>query len=152
MRSGPITIPGVVGSVTVDSSFWSGRQSVFVGDQPAASTGKRRFALPTADGGTAEGSVTRSSLVNPFPTVQVGGVKHPTGPEVPVALRILLVVPILLVAFGGLVGAVLAVASIALNYTLVRSTRPTATKAMLMTLVVGVAFAVWITVAALIAR
>jgi len=61
--------------VTVDSHFWSGRQRVMVGDQRAAVTwgsGKRTFALPTADGGAAEARVSRSIMINPFPTVEVG--------------------------------------------------------------------------------
>jgi hypothetical protein len=75
MRNGPITIPEVAGPVTVDSHFWSGRQRVMVGDQRAAVTwrsGKRTFALPTADGGAAEARVSRSIMINPFPTVEVG--------------------------------------------------------------------------------
>jgi hypothetical protein len=154
MRNGPITIPDVAGPVTVDSHFWSGKQSVMVGDQRAAVTwrsGKRTFALPTADGGTAVARVSRSIIINPFPTVEVGGVKHPTGPEIPIAVRILMVAPILLaVPFGGLVGVLVAFGAIGINYNLVRSTRRPAIKATLMALVLIAAFAVWTTVAALV--
>ena len=132
MRNGPITIPEVAGPVTVDSHFWSGRQRVMVGDQRAAVTwrsGKRTFALPTADGGAAEARVSRSIMINPFPTVEVGGVKYPTGPEIPVAVRILMVAPILLAApFGGLVGVLVAFGATGINYNLVRSARRPATR------------------------
>jgi hypothetical protein len=104
-----------------------------------------------ADGGTAVARVSRSIIINPFPTVEVGGVKHPTGPEIPIAVRILMVAPILLaVPFGGLVGVLVAFGAIGINYNLVRSTRRPAIKATLMALVLIAAFAVWTTVAALV--
>ena len=119
------------------------------------STGRRAtFALPTADGGTAEARVSRIIIYNPFPTVEVGGVKHPTGPEIPIALQILMVAPILLAIpfVGGLVGVPVAFGALGLNYKVVRSTRRPAIKATLMVLVLIAAFAVWTTVAALISR
>ena len=127
MRNGPITIPDVAGLVTVDTNLWSGKQTVIVGDHPAASSGKRKFALPMTDGGTVEGTVSRSTFISPFPTVEVLGVKHRTGADIPVALRILMVAPILLVA-GGLLGALIAVAGIFVNFSLVRSSRTPAVK------------------------
>lgn len=152
MRNGPITIPGVAGPVTVDSHLWSGKQSVMVGGQPAASTGKQTFALPTSDGGATEGRVSRGSIMNPFPTVEIGGVKHPTGPEISVALRLLMVAPIVLTAIGGLLGGLVGGSGLLLNYNLMRSARRPAIKVMLMTLVLIAAFAVWATLAALVIR
>jgi hypothetical protein len=150
MTNQPIAIPGVVSPVSVNSNVWTGKQTVMVGDRPAASTGKRVYAFPTTDGGTVEGTVSRTSLINPFPTLEVGGVKHATGPELPVALRVLMVVPILLVALGGLVGAVIAIGAVLINFNVARSTRTTAIKATLMTLTFIAAFAVWATVASII--
>jgi hypothetical protein len=121
-----------------------------VGDQLAPSTGKRTYALPTADGGTVEGKVSRTTLFNPFPALEVGGVKHPTGPEVPVALRVLMVAPILLLALGGLVGAVVAIGAIVVNFTIARSAHVTAVKALLMALSLAVAIASWAVVAAIV--
>ena len=149
MSNQPIIVPGIVSPVRVIWNVWTGKQTVLVGDQLAASTGKRTYALPTADGGTVEGTVSRSTLFNPFPTLEVGGVKHSTGPEVPVALRILMVAPILLLALGGLVGALAAAGAIVVNFTIARSTHPTAIKAVLMALTLAAAIAIWAAVAAI---
>jgi hypothetical protein len=147
MSNQPIIVPGIASPVSVNWNVWTGRQTVMVGDRPAATTGKRTYALPTAEGGTVEGKVGRSSIINPFPALEVGGVKHSTGPEIPVPLRVLMVTPVLLVALGGLVGAVVAVGAIVLNFIIARSTRPTAIKALLMALTLGAAFALWATTA-----
>jgi hypothetical protein len=51
MRNGPITIPDVAGPVTVDSHFWSGKQSVMVDDQRA----RRHLAVWETDVRTPDG-------------------------------------------------------------------------------------------------
>ena len=145
----PITVPGIVSPVSVIWNVWTGKQTVKVGDQLAASTGKRTYALPTVGGGTVEGKVSRSTLFSPFPTLEVAGVKHSTGPEVPVALRVLMVAPILLLVIGGLVGAVVAAGAIVVNFTIARSTGPMAIKALLMALTLAAAVAIWAVVAAI---
>ena len=99
-----------------------------MGDQLATSTGKRTYALPTVGGGTVEGKVSRSTLFSPFPTLEVAGVKHWAQPGVQVALRVLMVAPVLLLVIGGLVGAVVATGAIVVNFTIARSTRPMAVK------------------------
>jgi hypothetical protein len=150
MSNEPIIVPGVDAPVSVVSNFWTGRQRVTVGDRLAATTGKRTYALPTANGETVEGKVSRTTLINPFPTLEVGGVRHPTGPEVPVALRVLMVAPILLIALGGLVGGVVAIGAVFVNFTIARSASPTATKALLMALTFAAAIAIWAGLAAVI--
>ena len=150
MSNQPIIVPGVVSPVSVIWNIWTGKQTVMVGDQLAATTGKRTYALPTGDGGTVEGKISRGTLINPFPTLEVGGVKHSTGPGVPVALRVLMVAPILLLAIGGLVGGVVAAGAVVVNFTIARSTRPTAIKALLMVLTFAAAMAIWLVVAAIV--
>jgi len=61
-----------------------------------------------------------------------------------------MVAPILLIAVGGLVGALVAVGAILVNVNIARITRPTASKAMLMALTLAAAIAIWATVAAII--
>ena len=105
MRSGPVPIPNVAGLVMVDSNFWSGKQVVTVDGVPMPSGGRKRFTLPAADGSTVEARVS-SSLVNPFPKVEIAGVKHPTGPELPAVLKVMIVLPLMLIV-GGLVGGLI---------------------------------------------
>jgi len=61
MSNQPIIIPGVVAPVSVSSNFWTGKQTVKVGDRSAATTGKRTYALPMADGGMVEGKISRTT-------------------------------------------------------------------------------------------
>jgi hypothetical protein len=150
MNNPPIHIPGVGSPVSVNWNVWTGKQRVMVGGRPATTTGRRTYALPTVDGGTVEGKVSRSTLISPFPTVEVAGVKHATGPDVPVALRVLMAAPTLLVALGGLVGALVAVGALLTNLKIVRGTRTTATKALLMALTFVSAIAIWATTAVLV--
>ena len=149
MSNQPVIVPGIVSPVTVVRNIWTGKQTVSVGDHLAVSTGKRTYALPTSDGGTVEGTVSRSTLFNPFPTLEVEGVKHPTGPEIPVALRVLMVAPILLLAIGGLVGGVVAAGAIVVNLTIARGTHTIGIKALLMALTLAAAIAVWAAAAAI---
>jgi hypothetical protein len=58
--------------------------------------------------------------------------------------------PTLLVALGGLVGALVAVGALLTNLKIVRGTRTTATKALLMALTFVSAIAIWATTAVLV--
>src|SRR5262249_1799135 len=73
-----------------------------VGGWPAPQVGKRRYALPGAHGGTVEATL-RAGFADPHPTLEINGVRYPTGPKVPVVLRILVLLPLLLAvgAVGG---------------------------------------------------
>lgn len=147
MHSGPITIDGIAGPVAVTSNSFTGKHSVTVGGQPATRTGRRTFALPTSAGGTVEGKV-RSTMTNPFPTVEVAGVKHRTGPEVPVGLQILVIAPFALIVVGALVGGLIGAGGVVANWYVVRGTQTTLVKALLMVGVFVVALVVWLIVAA----
>ena len=104
MQTEPLTVAGLAGPVVVTTNSFTGRNTVTVGGQPAALIARRRYALPAANGRTVEGTVS-ARFFDPYPTLELNGVRHRTGPEVPVALRILALVPIALAGLGGLVGA-----------------------------------------------
>jgi len=144
MRSGPVPIPGVAGQVMVDSNFWTGRQVVTVDGVPMSSGGRKRFTLPAADGSTVEARV-RSSLVNPFPTVEIAGVKHPTGPELPAVLKVLIVLPLMLVV-GGLVGGLIGAMGMLANARIAAWNRSAFVKAFVMIGVLLAAAIVWLLV------
>ena len=131
----PVHVPGVVAPVTVEPSLF-GRPKVAVGGVAVQHAGRNRYVLP-GHGDPVE-AVVRSSALNPFPTVDAGGQRFRTGPEVPLWLQLLAALPILLVAIGGLVGGVVAVGAIAANVAVVRSSMAVTGKALA---VVGVAVA-----------
>lgn len=136
MQTEPIAIDGVAGPVAVSPAFW-GRPSITVAGQPVPRTG-RQYALPAADGGTVQATV-RGGWADAYPTVEVNGVPYRTGPKPPVALQILTMVPILLVAIGGLLGALIGLAGIAANLSVARSQMPVARKALAMVGIIVVA-------------
>jgi hypothetical protein len=61
-----------------------------------------------------------------------------------------MVAPILLLAIGGAVGGGVAAGAVVVNFTIARSTRPTAIKALLMALTFVAAMAIWLVVAAIV--
>jgi len=142
MRSGPITIPDVAGPVLVDTNFWTGKQSVTVADVPVPSSGRRRFLLPTVDGSAAEAKVT-STLFAPYPTIDINGVKHLTGPALPTLLKILLILPIGLAGIGAVPGALIGAVGIVANSTIARGSASTTVKALYMLGVLVGAIVVW---------
>lgn len=148
MRSGPVTIPDVAGQVMVDSSFWTGKQVVTVDGVPMPSGGRKRFTLPTADGSTVEARVS-GSVVNPFPTVEIAGVKHPTGPALPVLLKVLIVLPLVLV-IGGLLGGLIGALGMLANSRIAVWNNSAPVKAFAMIGVLLAAAIVWLNVAAAI--
>ena len=99
-----VTIPGVSRRVTITQpGMWSGRQ-VLVDGQPAKKGGWGKWIVPQDDGGevvvrVGEG-VTGLFLV-------VGKETFPVGPRVPVWLGVLVMLPIGLVAIGGILGGAL---------------------------------------------
>ena len=151
MRHGPITIPNVAGPVTVEIDPWLGRTSVQVAGKPAKPTGRRTFALPTVDGLEVPGTV-RSAVGNPFPSVEVEGVTHATGPDIPVGLKILAFLPLVLLGFGGLVGGAAGFLGVLDNARILRARKSTATTAALMTGSLAASVLVWLLAAAIIVR
>lgn len=137
MQTEPVTIDGVAGPVVVDSNVLTGRCAVTV-NGTAVPRQRRRFALPTTYGDPVEATV-RTSLVDPYPVIQLGPKRYRTGPQIPQLLQVLTVLPfgaILLgltgAVVGGLLGGVVAGAGVAVNQTISRSGQSTATKAGLM--------------------
>jgi hypothetical protein len=142
----PISIAGVAGPVVVDTSPFLGLRAVRVGGLPAQRIGRGTYALPSLSGGAIHARV-RASFADPYPTVEVNGVRHRTGPVVPLALRVLALLPIALVAIGGLLGGVVgALASVA-NVAVARTPIPAIVKALIMLVVGVVAFVVLVLLA-----
>jgi hypothetical protein len=147
MRTEPVNIAGLAGPVVVTVNAVTGKHSVTVGGRPATG-GTRRgdYGLPTTDGRTVAAKV-RSSLLDPYPTIEIAGVKYRTGPSVPVALRVLALLPLVLV-LGGLIGGVIGALGIATNLGIARWSQSNAVKAVLMIVVLVIAVVLFAVVAA----
>ncbi len=149
MNTEPIRIVGVAGPVVVSTNGFWGRPSVTVGGLPATRTGKRSFALPTRDGRTIEATI-RSGLGDPYPTLDVSGERHPTGPKLPATLRVLAFLPFVMIYVGGAIGGGIGGLGFVANLAVGRTRLPSAAKALIM-IGVGVAvFIVWLAIAAAI--
>lgn len=145
MRTEPVTIRGLAGPVVVTMNTFTGRSSVTVNGAPVQGGRRGGYDLPTANGGTVPAKV-RANLLDPYPIIEVGGVKHRTGPQVPAALRVLTLLPLILVlggAIGGLLGGVGAVTNLAVA----RTRQSTAAKAGIMVLVLLAAAVAYVVVA-----
>jgi hypothetical protein len=142
----PISINGVAGPVVVTTNAFWGRPVVTVGGVPAPRTGGRRYALPATAGGAIEATV-RSTVADPYPTVEVNGVPHRTGPSVPLALRALALLPILLVAVGGALGGLVGALGFVANSAVARTRIPSLAKALIMVGVSVIAYFVWLVLA-----
>ncbi|WP_433308918.1 hypothetical protein ACQP0U_19160 [Micromonospora sp. CA-269861] len=145
MNTEPLNVDGVAGPIVVATKAFIGHPAVTVGGVPAPRTG-RRFALPAVGGGVVQATV-RTVLADPYPTVEVNGVQHRTGPPMPIFLRILVLLPILLFTVGGILGALVGALGVAANLTVARTRMATAVKALTM---VGVGIGtviVWLAVA-----
>jgi hypothetical protein len=144
-----LTIPGLASPVFVESSPFSGRYTITAGGYPAARLGRLRYAVPAAGGGTVETSIS-GGFFDAYPTLTVNGIKHRTGPPVPVILRILAVAPIALV-IGGLIGGLIGALGCAVNMAVVRMSLPSVGKAVLVLAVGFVAFVMYVVAAAAVA-
>jgi hypothetical protein len=120
--------------------------TVTVGGRDVPASGRGRFALPTRSGQTTEARV-RAQMLDPYATVEVGGQKYRTGPVVPIWLRILGLLPILLIAKGGLIGGLIAALGIVANFWIIREVQSTALKVLALFGVLPVAVIVWLVVA-----
>lgn len=140
MRTEPVTIDGLAGPVVVTMNTFTGRSSLTVGGVPANGTRRGNYTLPTANGGTVAARV-RANLLDPYPTIEIAGVKHRTGPAVPVLLRVLSLLPLVLVVGGAIGGAMGGLGAVG-NLALARGSQSTAVKAAMMIMVlVGAAVA-----------
>jgi hypothetical protein len=146
MRTEPLAIQGLAGAVVLTSGFLSNKYSITVGGLPATQTGRGRYSLPAAGGGTVEATV-RSGFADPYPTLEINGVKHRSGPPVPLALRVLALIPILLIGFGGLLGGLIGALGVMVNLAVASLPRSAVVKALLMLGVLVVVVVAWIVVA-----
>jgi hypothetical protein len=148
VKSEPLTIDGVAGPIVVTTPTLWGKPSIMVGGQPAARTGSRRYILPATAGGTVDAAL-RTGFADPYPSVEVNGVRHRTGPKVSVVLRALTLLPILLVA-GGALGGLIGALGVVTNMAVARTQISSVAKAPIMIGVVAVALLVWLAVVAAI--
>lgn len=147
VRTQPVSIPGLAGPVVVSAGFFSLRYTVSVNGVDVRRTGRATYQLPAADGTMVEGKL-RSGFFEPFPALQIHGVTYRTGPAVPLAVRILAVIPFLLFTVGGVLGAVLGAAGVVGNLAIARQSIPTAVKALSMVGVLIAVVVVWLVLAA----
>ncbi|WP_327035523.1 hypothetical protein [Micromonospora ureilytica] len=145
MKTEPLNVAGVAGPIVVTTKEFFGHPAVTVGGVPAPRTGKR-FALPMVDGGVVQATL-RSTIADPYPTLEIDGVKHRTGPAMPIFLRILVLLPILLFTVGGILGAMVGVLGVWANLAVAHTRMTTAVKALAMVGVgIGIVI-VWLVIA-----
>lgn len=120
---------------------------VTVGGHTVPRTGKRQYALPAVGGGTVQATL-RSRFGDPYPTVEANGIRHRTGPKVPVALQVLTLLPIVLVGIGGAVGGLIGALGVIANLAVARTRIPPAGKALIMIGIGVVAALVYLVIAA----
>ncbi|WP_326557684.1 hypothetical protein [Micromonospora sp. NBC_01796] len=149
MRTAPVIIEGLAGPVEVTTNLLTGKHSMTVGGQPTVGTRRGHYTLPTADGQTVAARL-RASLLDPYPTIEIAGVRYRTGPGIPLALRILALLPFVLVIAGGLLGGVIAAAGLVANFGIARGSQSTAVKAIFMLLVLAGTFLAYTAVVALL--
>lgn len=146
MRTEPLVVGGLAGPVVLESGFFAGNYTVTVAGQQAARIGRGRYALPTAAGGSVP-AVIRGGFLDTYPTLEINGVKHRTGPAAPLALRILALLPLALIGVGGMVGGLIGALGMMANMAVGRLQIHAALRALLMIGVLGVAFGTWAVVA-----
>jgi hypothetical protein len=141
-----MAIDGIAGPVVMHINAFTGGQTLTVGGQPVAKTGRRTYQLPTVNGGTAE-ATARVTFFDVYPSLDIAGVTHRLGPATPIALRILMFLPVVFVA-GGLVGGLIGGLSIVVNGIVLRAPISTLFKVVSMVVVFLVGAVVLLAVAA----
>jgi hypothetical protein len=141
MRTEPLTINGLAGPVVLESGFWANRYTITVGGRPALRTGRGRYSLPTANGGMVPAQL-RGGFLDAYPSLEINGVKHRTGPPTPVMLRVLALVPLVLVS-GGMVGGLIGALGLMLNMAVARLSVSAVLKALMMLGILVVAVVTW---------
>jgi hypothetical protein len=130
MRTEPMMIDGLAGPVVISVNAFTGKHGVTVGGQPASGTRRGSYTLPTIDGRTVAAKL-RSNLLEPHPTLEIAGVTHRSGPALPLALRVLVLLPAVLV-IGGLIGGVIGALGIGGNLAIARGRQSIVVKSLLM--------------------
>ncbi len=146
MKTEPISIDGVAGPIVVTTNALWGQPAVTVGGRQAPRVGRRQYTLPAPRGGTVDAFV-RMGFADPYPSVEVNGVRFRTGPKISVGLRILTLLPILLVAIGGLLGGLVGALGFLANLAVARTRIPSAVKALAMIATAVIAFVLWLAIA-----
>ncbi|GAB7036674.1 MULTISPECIES: hypothetical protein [Catenuloplanes] len=105
MQTTPIAIPGVAGWVSVTQPAL-GRPAVTVNGMPAQRLQGNDFLLP-GEAGTPIMVKLKRGVVEPFPNILTQYATYRTAPPLPGGLKALVLLPVLLIPFGGLlVGAI----------------------------------------------
>ncbi|MFC7548160.1 hypothetical protein [Plantactinospora sp. GCM10030261] len=149
MRTPEVVIEGLAGPLIVDVTAFGGPPTVCVSGEPVPRV-QDTYLLPLANGGQVAGRLRRYAL-DPYPTIEIDGEKHRTGPAVPVGLRILALLPLALVGLGGLVGGLFGIAGLASNMIILRKSWPVVTRAAAMAGVLAVAATLALAIPAMIA-
>lgn len=142
MRTEPLTIPGLAGPVVVESAFFANRYTITAGGIPATRVARNTYALPAAGSGTVQTTVS-GGFFDAYPTLTINGVRHRTGPPVPLVMRILAVFPMVVVFAGGALGGVVGALGWAVNMAILRLTMSWAVKALLMLTIAVAAYLTW---------
>lgn len=132
MAFADLTIPGVAGIVSTDYAFWSGYR-FFVGGTRVKLHGfpRNRLTLPGV-AGPVEAKV-KAGLNRAYPALVVDDREYPTGPETPVALQVLGLLPLLtLILAQGFIGFAVAFGGVFVNLAIARTEQSTGAKVALM--------------------
>lgn len=151
MASHPLSIPGTPGQVALVPDVWWGRSYLTVDGSKAPSAGKRAFTLQGADGRPVVATLGRTAVFASVPPVEVNGESYVAVEPPPVVVRVIGMLPILLVTFGGLLGALVAVLAVLVNFRVAGSSLSTGAKSGVMIAVAAAAYVVWLVSAGIMA-
>lgn len=151
MASHPLSIPGTTGQVALVPDVWWGRSYLTVDGSKAPSAGKRAFTLQGADGRPVVATLGRTAVFASVPPVEVNGESYVAVEPPPVVVRVIGMLPILLVTFGGLLGALVAVLAVLVNFRVAGSSLSTGAKSGVMIAVAAAAYLVWLVSAGIMA-
>jgi hypothetical protein len=148
MRTEPMVVEGLAGPVVLDVNAFTGKHSVTVGVHQVKGSRRGNYTLPTLDGQTVAAKL-HSSLLDPHPSIEINGVRYRTGPSLPLALRVLVILPLVLL-IGGLIGGLIGALGVGANLGIARAQQSTVVKTLLMIVVLIVTVLVFAVLAAAI--
>lgn len=151
MASHALNIPDTTGQVELIPDMWWGRSYLTVDGSKAPSAGKRAFTLQGTDGRPVVATLGRTAVFASVPPVEVNGETYVAVEPPPVVVRVIGMLPIFLVAFGGLLGALVAVIAIIINFRVAGSSLSTGAKSEAMIAVAAAAYVIWLGSAGIIA-
>lgn len=129
-----VTIPGVVGEISTESSW--GFYRFYVDGVRVKGRGffRNRLTLPGTDGNRVTATVD-PRMWHPYPILRVNGVHYRTGPATPRNQMVLALIPLLAILLASRGTLLIMVIGTGLNMTVVRSESPTPIKVALMAVV-----------------